>query len=147
MNCEGYDYPDDPYILEGSCALRYTLEYTPKGLAQQSYHPNQNVYSSYQRPVQNPNTYSYSAPSSGADWSSSLWTALIIGPLLSFVLMTWCGHVIMSRACPLAFFFFFFCVTRFATPLCRSLIPRSLLLAESSPFEWVTHCLRAASYV
>ena len=21
--CEGYDYPDDPYILKGSCAVRY----------------------------------------------------------------------------------------------------------------------------
>ncbi len=26
--CEGYDYPDDPYILKGSCGLEYTLEYT-----------------------------------------------------------------------------------------------------------------------
>jgi hypothetical protein len=25
--CEGYDYPDDPYILKGSCGLEYNLEY------------------------------------------------------------------------------------------------------------------------
>ena len=25
--CEGYDYPDDPYILAGSCGLEYTLNY------------------------------------------------------------------------------------------------------------------------
>jgi hypothetical protein len=25
INCEGYDYPDDPYILHGSCAIRYRL--------------------------------------------------------------------------------------------------------------------------
>jgi SOCE-associated regulatory factor of calcium homoeostasis len=27
VNCEGYDYPEDPYILAGSCGLEYTLEY------------------------------------------------------------------------------------------------------------------------
>ena len=26
--CEGYDYPNDPYILLGSCGVEYTLEYT-----------------------------------------------------------------------------------------------------------------------
>jgi len=26
VNCEGYDYPDDPYVLVGSCQLRYTLK-------------------------------------------------------------------------------------------------------------------------
>ena len=29
--CEGYDYPDDPYILAGSCGLEYTLELTQAG--------------------------------------------------------------------------------------------------------------------
>lgn len=29
--CEGYDYPDDPYILKGSCSLEYTLDYTLEG--------------------------------------------------------------------------------------------------------------------
>uniref|UniRef100_A0A1I7T0P8 Store-operated calcium entry-associated regulatory factor n=1 Tax=Caenorhabditis tropicalis TaxID=1561998 RepID=A0A1I7T0P8_9PELO len=28
VSCEGYDYPDDPYILRGSCGLQYELEYT-----------------------------------------------------------------------------------------------------------------------
>jgi len=27
--CEGYDYPEDSYILKGSCNLEYTLEYNP----------------------------------------------------------------------------------------------------------------------
>ena len=30
VNCEGYDYPDDPYILTGSCGLEYELQYTEK---------------------------------------------------------------------------------------------------------------------
>jgi hypothetical protein len=25
--CEGYDYPDDPFVLVGSCSLEYSLEY------------------------------------------------------------------------------------------------------------------------
>jgi len=29
--CEGYDYPDDPYILVGSCGLEYHLELTKEG--------------------------------------------------------------------------------------------------------------------
>ena len=37
--CEGYDYPDDPYILQGSCGLEYTLEYTEEGKYQG---PNRN---------------------------------------------------------------------------------------------------------
>jgi len=26
VSCEGYDFPDDPYILRGSCSLQYTLK-------------------------------------------------------------------------------------------------------------------------
>jgi hypothetical protein len=29
--CEGYDYPDDPYVLAGSCGLEYSLELTEQG--------------------------------------------------------------------------------------------------------------------
>jgi hypothetical protein len=31
VNCEGYDSSSDPYILKGSCALEYHLDYTRKG--------------------------------------------------------------------------------------------------------------------
>jgi len=30
VSCEGYNYPNDPYVLVGSCGLKYTLEYTDK---------------------------------------------------------------------------------------------------------------------
>jgi len=29
--CEGYDSPDDPYVLKGSCAVEYRLILTPAG--------------------------------------------------------------------------------------------------------------------
>ncbi|KAM6261676.1 store-operated calcium entry-associated regulatory factor [Porphyrio hochstetteri] len=31
VSCEGYDYPDDPYILRGSCSLHFRLELTEEG--------------------------------------------------------------------------------------------------------------------
>ncbi|KAL8598625.1 hypothetical protein ACOMHN_013508 [Nucella lapillus] len=31
VTCEGYGYPEDPYILKGSCGLEYTLELTEEG--------------------------------------------------------------------------------------------------------------------
>ncbi|XP_022251066.1 store-operated calcium entry-associated regulatory factor-like isoform X2 [Limulus polyphemus] len=30
--CEGYDYPDDPYILVGSCGLEYSIDLSEEGL-------------------------------------------------------------------------------------------------------------------
>lgn len=36
VNCEGYDYPDDPYVLAGSCALRYELDYSRAGAGKAS---------------------------------------------------------------------------------------------------------------
>lgn len=30
MGCEGYDYPEDPFILKGSCQLVYSLK-VPRG--------------------------------------------------------------------------------------------------------------------
>lgn len=29
VNCEGYDYPDDPYVLVGSCAVEFELKRNP----------------------------------------------------------------------------------------------------------------------
>jgi len=36
VNCEGYDYPEDPYILRGSCGLEYELELTETGRRNQA---------------------------------------------------------------------------------------------------------------
>jgi hypothetical protein len=42
VTCEGYGYPDDPYILVGSCGLEYTLEYKNRN---NNYHhkPTENI--------------------------------------------------------------------------------------------------------
>ncbi|KAJ7352732.1 Store-operated calcium entry-associated regulatory factor [Desmophyllum pertusum] len=31
VSCEGYDYPDDPYVLKGSCGLEYTIDAVDRG--------------------------------------------------------------------------------------------------------------------
>ncbi|XP_010886846.1 store-operated calcium entry-associated regulatory factor [Esox lucius] len=31
VSCEGFNHPDDPYILKGSCGLEYSLELTEEG--------------------------------------------------------------------------------------------------------------------
>ncbi|XP_069781168.1 store-operated calcium entry-associated regulatory factor [Narcine bancroftii] len=32
VSCEGYNYPEDPYILKGSCGLEYVIDLTEEGL-------------------------------------------------------------------------------------------------------------------
>ncbi|XP_022317373.2 uncharacterized protein LOC111120732 [Crassostrea virginica] len=36
VTCEGYDYPDDPNVLKGSCGLEYTIDLTKEGYQQQN---------------------------------------------------------------------------------------------------------------
>lgn len=40
VTCEGYDYPNDPFILAGSCGLRYELDYTSTGAKKQAFTPS-----------------------------------------------------------------------------------------------------------
>jgi len=48
ISCEGYDYPDDPYILHGSCGLEYALRYTAgDGQAYSTYHSSYESSPSY----------------------------------------------------------------------------------------------------
>jgi len=45
--CEGYDYPEDPYILAGSCGLEYTLELTQQGRDRQKTGGSSSYQSNY----------------------------------------------------------------------------------------------------
>jgi len=40
VSCEGYQYPDDPYVLVGSCGVEFYLEYTDKYYQQQTHRSN-----------------------------------------------------------------------------------------------------------
>jgi len=49
VTCEGYDEPNDPYILQGSCGLEYNLEYTgnQRGSNYGGYNQGYGGYNSY----------------------------------------------------------------------------------------------------
>nr|XP_053653308.1 store-operated calcium entry-associated regulatory factor-like [Cherax quadricarinatus]XP_053653309.1 store-operated calcium entry-associated regulatory factor-like [Cherax quadricarinatus] len=40
VSCEGYSNRDDPFVLKGSCGLRYSIDYTKEGLHQKQGHHN-----------------------------------------------------------------------------------------------------------
>ncbi|CAI8028369.1 Store-operated calcium entry-associated regulatory factor [Geodia barretti] len=48
VSCEGYEYPDDPYILRGSCGLEYELDLTQHGEDGNSHHGNYHHDNGYQ---------------------------------------------------------------------------------------------------
>jgi len=47
VSCEGYDDKDDPFVLKGSCALEYNLEYTNKGKHKHDYSSGYGGHSYY----------------------------------------------------------------------------------------------------
>ncbi|KAI1238453.1 hypothetical protein IHE44_0013185 [Lamprotornis superbus] len=66
VSCEGYDYPDDPYILRGSCSLLFSLELTGEG----------------ERKVKNSGSFASSYYQSRKDYSDSGSGAIVVIVLL-----------------------------------------------------------------
>ncbi|CAF0739017.1 unnamed protein product [Didymodactylos carnosus] len=54
VSCEGYGYPDDPYILAGSCGLEYHLDATEK-----DFHGSQKSSNQYIRQTADSKPYSF----------------------------------------------------------------------------------------
>jgi len=48
VSCEGYEYPDDPYILKGSCGMEYTIEVTKSSYSSNNNYQGGNNYRSAQ---------------------------------------------------------------------------------------------------
>ncbi|XP_062895241.1 store-operated calcium entry-associated regulatory factor [Mobula hypostoma] len=58
VSCEGYNFPEDPYILRGSCGLEYVLDLTEEGL----HRPKANSGFSHQSSkYENPTVFSNSS--------------------------------------------------------------------------------------
>ena len=72
VSCEGYDYPDDPYILKGSCGLEYTLELTRAGQQKTSFFGG-----------------SYSSPSSHDSFGSGAGVVVLMILFVAFVYGTY----------------------------------------------------------
>lgn len=70
VNCEGYNYPDDPYILKGSCGLEYTLEFTNQGKQNQHY-SRSGSYDYYAT------TPTYESSSHGFNWGTFIMFVVI----------------------------------------------------------------------
>jgi len=77
VNCEGYAYPDDPYVLQGSCGLEYSLDYTRQGEAQRygdSYgHAAGHVYSSHY------GSTTYAHDTEGSGWGTLIAFLILVG--------------------------------------------------------------------
>lgn len=65
VSCEGYDYPDDPYVLKGSCGLEYTIDAVNHGG-----HYHNDYHSGYRDSGHYHNNY-YTR-NSGKSWLSSI---------------------------------------------------------------------------
>lgn len=50
VSCEGYNHPDDPYVLKGSCGLEYSLELTDPHYGAPKYHESRNYYGGSHKP-------------------------------------------------------------------------------------------------
>jgi len=72
VSCEGYEYPNDPFILAGSCGLEYTLEYV---------NPRQNSYG-YGQNNYGHNTYGQHQE----HHSTSKWQSILIFAVVAFIL-------------------------------------------------------------
>jgi hypothetical protein len=80
VSCEGYDYPDDPYVLRGSCGLEYNLEYTKNG--------QNRGYGSY---GYNSGYNSYNYQSGEGSWIGSIITLVVTVVIVYAIFTACCG--------------------------------------------------------
>lgn len=72
VSCEGFDYPEDDYILQGSCGLEYQLDLTKEGYQQQQGQGHQYYDSSHSKEQQH-----YDTSHKRNKLSSGSWLALL----------------------------------------------------------------------
>nr|XP_045602319.1 store-operated calcium entry-associated regulatory factor-like [Procambarus clarkii]XP_045602320.1 store-operated calcium entry-associated regulatory factor-like [Procambarus clarkii] len=90
VSCEGYSHKDDPFILKGSCGLRYSIDYTKEGLNQkQGYH---NYYGDQNTGYGN----SHQAYGTEKSSYSTIFANIIV--LIAFALMCWAFYVSCFRS-------------------------------------------------
>lgn len=92
VSCEGYNYPEDPYLLVGSCGLTYELEgpgQPHKSHSQQSQQAYRSPYSDYSTGATSSDVYGSS--SSGSTFGTLVWWAAI-AVLVYAVFRVWKGR-------------------------------------------------------
>jgi len=78
VSCEGYNNPEDPYILRGSCGLEYSLDLTEQGRQSKGYNGGHHGY------YQQQNAQPYHATHSSNDFS---WGNVIMFVILGFIIV------------------------------------------------------------
>ncbi|ELT97879.1 hypothetical protein CAPTEDRAFT_219816 [Capitella teleta] len=88
VTCEGYDHPDDPYILRGSCGLEYSLEMTKEGYQQQHTH-NSHQQSGYHGHNSHGGYFSnHHGHKKGSSWMGDLILLAIVGVIIYAIYYT-----------------------------------------------------------
>lgn len=86
VTCEGYEYPEDPYVLAGSCGLEYTIDRVrgnnSRGRRDQYQASNSNGYRNYG------SQYNYGSSSSYSSSQGSTSGGLFAVAILLFVFFT-----------------------------------------------------------
>eukprot|EP01095_Lingulamoeba_sp_RSL-Kostka_P016702 TRINITY_DN826_c0_g1_i2.p1 TRINITY_DN826_c0_g1~~TRINITY_DN826_c0_g1_i2.p1 ORF type:complete len:267 (-),score=88.74 TRINITY_DN826_c0_g1_i2:535-1314(-) len=85
VSCEGFDYPEDPYILAGSCGVEFVLQQTKAGKEREN--ENSNGRESYQTNYHGYNTGNDRYGSSST--STTIFTLVVIG-IIIFVVFKAC---------------------------------------------------------
>ncbi len=82
VSCEGYDHPDDPYVLAGSCAVEYTMHYAPghnRQTAAAALAPQQQQQQQYSNYGSDYSTYDSNTNYYGSTGSSGNWIIGLVG--------------------------------------------------------------------
>lgn len=74
VSCEGFDYPDDPYILRGSCGLAFSLKGKVRRASGNTNYGGSAGGSAYKHDYDT----SYSSTSSGSSWGTWLMYGIIM---------------------------------------------------------------------
>lgn len=91
VSCEGYNYPDDPYVLKGSCGLRYNIDYTMEG------HQQDRKQHNYYGESQSSNYYGSNSHNYYNTKSSKSWNFADIIVLCAVGLMVYAFYVTCVR--------------------------------------------------
>lgn len=83
VNCEGYSYPDDPYVLKGSCGLEYNLDVVGGG-HYHSYHDSGHRDRGY-----HDHHHNYHTRQSGGSWLGSIVMWGIIAYVAYYIYQQW----------------------------------------------------------
>jgi len=117
VSCEGYDYPDDPYILTGSCGLEFTLEHN---------HNTQHHTKHHTKPINTvKHTHTHTKTTIYSDSYSSDILLFLVCVFIFLVVITFSCHFLTSASTPIR-------TVRPMSTVSMSTVPMSTMSQSSS---------------